>query len=126
MFITWVNFLVYEFRALHTLLKGPPRVLIKSFKNFVKTRIILDCTEVFSKRPSGLQSRGQLFSNYKQHNTVKFLVGISPSGAVSYVSGAWGGRASDVKITSECGLLDDLQPGHGDSARRPRAYIRGA
>ena len=49
---------------------------------------------------------------------MKFLVGIAPSGAVLYVSGGWGGRASDQKITSECGLLDELQTGQDVMADR--------
>ena len=71
--------------------EGPYQVLIK----FPHTRIIIDCSEVFCKRPSGLQARKQLFLNYKHHTTVEFLVGISPSGVMSYVSDMWGGRASD-------------------------------
>ena len=52
-----------------------------------------------------------MFSNYKHHATTKFLVGISLSGSVLYVSNMWRGRASDKKITMECGLLDLLSPG---------------
>ena len=49
---------------------------------------------------------------------MKFRVRTAPSGAVSYVSGGWGGRASDQKITSECGLLDELQAGQDVMADR--------
>ena len=112
MFTTWVNFLAYELKSMHSFPSSRPRILIHSFKNFPHTRVIIDCTEVCTKRPSGLSSRKQLFSSYKHHNTVKFLVGISPSGSILYVSNMWGGRASDQKITRECGLLNDLQPGH--------------
>ena len=111
LFTTWINFLAYELRALHEVPSRKPRVLIKSFLKFSPTRILIDCTEVFSQRPSGLHARKQFFSNYKHHNTSKFLVGISPSGSVTYVSNMWGGRASDKKITLECGLLDKIKPG---------------
>ena len=62
------------------------------------------------KCPSGLQIGKQLFSTYKHHTTAKFLVGICPSGTQCFVSGAWGGQASD-QITRESGLLEQLHTG---------------
>ena len=62
--------------------------MASSFQRFPHTRIVSDCTEIFTKRPSGLQARKQSFSSYKHDNTAKFLVGISPSGAVLFVSEA--------------------------------------
>ena len=48
---------------------------------------------------------------YKHHNTVKFLIGITPQGVISFVSKGWGGRVSDKYLTENCGLLSYLQPG---------------
>ena len=72
---------------------------------------IIDCTEVFIERPSDLKTRAETWSNYKQHNTVKFLIAITPQGTISYISKAWGGRASDKYITEQYGLLEKLIPG---------------
>ena len=113
-----MNFLALELQALHQVPSTKPRVLIKAFMKFAHTRIVIDCSEVFCKRPSGLHARKQLFSNYKHHTTAKFLVGISPSGAILYISNKWGGRASDKKITLECGLVDQLKPGQDVVADR--------
>ena len=73
-------------------------------KHFKKCVIIIDCFEVFIERPTSLLARAQTFSNYKKHNTVKFLIGISPQGTISFISKAWGGRVSDVHLTENCGI----------------------
>ena len=56
-------------------------------------------------------ARAQTWSNYKKHNTVKFLIGITPQGTVAFISKGWGRRASDVHITEHSGLLRHLLPG---------------
>ncbi|XP_077557869.1 uncharacterized protein LOC144173249 [Haemaphysalis longicornis] len=72
---------------------------------------IIDCTEVFIQRPTLMTARSQTYSNYKHHNTVKLLVVISPSGAITFVSKAWGGRTSDKEVTLRSGLLDKVTQG---------------
>ena len=61
--------------------------------------VIIDSSEVFCERPTNLKARGQTWSNYEHHNTVKFLIGISRQGVVTFVSRGWGGRVSDVLLT---------------------------
>jgi len=78
-------------------------------KNFRKRAIIIDCFEVFIERSTSLMARAQ---TYRKHNTVKFLIGITPQGSVAFISKGWGGRVSDVHITENCGLLKNLLPGN--------------
>ena len=113
MFTTWINFLCYELEALNNALtKERATRGAAAFQPFKDTRIVLDCTEVFTDRPSRLKTRKQLFSNYKHHSTIKFLVGTFPNGSLLYVSKVWGGRTSDKKITCDVGgCLDALKPG---------------
>lgn len=76
-----------------------------------KCVVIIDCFKVFIDLPSNLIARAETWSSYKHHNTVKFLIGISPQGTGSYISNAWGGRVSDKYITKNCGFLDNILPG---------------
>lgn len=71
-------------------------------------------------RPYTHLARGQTYSSYKKHNTLKFLIGITPNGAVSFLSQCWGRRATDKHITHHSGFLEKVE--YGDSILADRGF----
>ena len=74
-------------------------------KKYPSTRVIIDCTEIRCQMPSSLHLNGELFSSYKHHTTFKGLIGISPGGAVTFVSQLYTGSISDREIVIRSGFL---------------------
>ncbi len=93
----------------------------KSFKEmYSTTRVIIDCTEIYIEKPSSARSQAATYSNYKHFNTAKGLVGITPAGAVSFVSDLFTGITSDERATYECGIYQLLE--EGDSVMADKGF----
>ena len=73
-------------------------------ETYSNTRVTIDCTELYSQKPLSLTSQTSRFSHYKHHITG--LVGISPSGAITFVSELYDGSISVFEIVKRCGLLN--------------------
>ncbi|XP_068742098.1 uncharacterized protein [Montipora capricornis] len=74
-------------------------------EKFPTTRVIIDCTEVRCEMPSSLLLNSELFSSYKNNVTLKGLVGIAPSGAITFISQLYTGSISDREIVIRSGFL---------------------
>lgn len=85
--------------------------------------VIIDCFEIFIQRPSSMLPKSQTWSRYKHHNTAKYLIGIAPQGAITFISKGWGGRASDKLITEPSGILNNLLS--GDTILADRGFTIG-
>ena len=86
--------------------------LPESFGDITNCRIIIDCTEVKIATPRGdLQAACSAYSNYKHNLTAKFLIGVAPNGAITFVSDAFLGSTSDKVITDQSGIISHLKAG---------------
>ena len=112
-FTTWVRLMSLELRWL---INWPNRNIIRRNlpsmfrKYYPNCCVIIDCSELFIETPSSLDEAAAWWSNYKHHHTVKYLIGITPNGTISYLSDCYGGRATDVFIVRDSGFLQKLQP----------------
>lgn len=85
----------------------------KCFRKYTHTRIVLDCAEAPVEKPKCLRERILTYSHYKGRHTLKFLVGVSPGGMITFLSPMFGGRASDKKIVNDSKVLDKCEYGDG-------------
>lgn len=91
-------------------------------EKFPRLTTIIDCFEIFIEAPKNLKARAQCYSNYKKHCTIKFLIACTPLGAISFISKAWGGRASDVQIVRESGFISPTYHFPGDQILADRGF----
>ena len=76
-----------------------------------KPVVIVDCTEIKVSRPSDPTLQAHTYSTYKSNNTVKFMIGITPAGRLSFVSDGYSGSTSDQKVFMKSGIVRKLRPG---------------
>jgi len=111
---TWINLMFHSLKALY---RFPPWHIVKKYmperfrKHYPNTRIIIDATEFAIERPSSLVTQSSTFSTYKNRNTVKVLIGIMPSGPVTFISDCYEDSISDKKLVQVSGLLEKLEAG---------------
>ena len=87
-----------------------------SFKNtYPNTRCILQCIELFCQSSSSLKAQSSLYFFYKHRVTYKGPVGISPSGAIIFVSQLYDGSISGKEIVAISGILDPWFWEEGDA-----------
>lgn len=122
---TWVCFLYNHLKAIDWVpsvdqVRG---TLPTAFKEkFPTTYAIIDGSEVFIETPSDLSMQSSTWSQYKHHNTVKFLIACTPNGSICYVSPVYVGSISDVELTRISGFLDILQDKEGISLMADKGF----
>lgn len=122
-FTTWINFLYLKLKEIP--LWSPRDVIAsnmpKCFKDlYPTTRVIIDATEIYVEKPSLPDLQQMTYSNYKNNNTFKALIGISPSGAITFISNLYSGSISDKELTRKSGILQLLEK--GDSVMADRGF----
>ena len=122
--ITWINYLYLKLKDVPM---WPSRELVDEFmpedfkEKFPSTRVVIDCTEIKCQMPSSLLLNSELFSSYKNHATLKCLVGITPGGAISFVSQLYSGNISDREIVMRSGFLG-MEFANGDSIMADKGF----
>ena len=114
-FTTWIQFIFHFFKDYKFLMMPPSQelqpFLPKMFKQFRNVRCSVDCTEFFSEMPRNYSQQGNMYSSYKNHNTMKCLIAVTPNGAACFISDLFEGSIDDVTLFERCGILEHINPG---------------
>ncbi|XP_065196381.1 uncharacterized protein LOC135827875 [Sycon ciliatum] len=94
------------------------------FKDLYPTTfLIIDATELKCEVASSLPAQSQLYSSYKTHTTLKGLIGMTPDGAVAFISELFTGSISDRELTIRSHFLDLLPAaGYGTSIMADKGF----
>mmetsp|Transcript_42804 Transcript_42804/g.105502 ORF Transcript_42804/g.105502 Transcript_42804/m.105502 type:complete len:259 (+) Transcript_42804:325-1101(+) len=83
-----------------------------------RCRIIIDCTEIWIQRPEDDEIAKQHYSTYKKRHTMKWLIGITPCGSISFVSAGYLGGTTDDEICRASGFYELVESGDAVMADR--------
>ncbi|GFT59866.1 THAP domain-containing protein 2 [Trichonephila clavipes] len=76
----------------------------------IEDDLSMDCTEIEVQKPSSPMEQQMTFSRYKNANTFKGMIGITPNGAISFISELFTGSISDKEVFIRSKLMDRLEP----------------
>lgn len=106
---TWTNAMYHRFKEIDIWSSREQALanLPEKVKEFCPTlRCIIDATEIYIEQPKNPEAQQLTFSTYKNHNTLKALIGISGDGVINFVSTLEGGSVTDRDLTVRSGILE--------------------
>lgn len=79
--------------------------------SYYNLQSVIDCFEIQIEKPSDPVKQALTWSEYKQCNTIKYLIPCTPNSCVKFVYDGWGGRITDKKLIQMCGYFEKLPSG---------------
>ena len=108
-FNTWIRFMRIELLPLICL---PRKEILHQYlpnifrELYPSTVLIIDAVEIRVESPSSLDMQSVCYSSYKGTTTMKGLVGLSPTGALGFLSELYTGSISDKELTKMSNVID--------------------
>ena len=124
-FTTWICFLYHHLKEIDWMpsVQQVTGTLPPAFReHFPTTDAIIDGSEIFLETPTDLHMQSSTWSNYKHHNTAKFLIARTPNGCICFMSQLYVGSISDVELTRISGFLTCLEDKPGISIMADRGF----
>ncbi|CAM4620187.1 unnamed protein product [Leuciscus chuanchicus] len=104
---SWVHFL-YTLLGAVRIWMSPEEIratMPSVFSKYSDTQVIIDHTELRCQMPSSLLVQSETFSQCKSHTTMKGMIGVSPHGAVTFVSSLYPGSVSDKELFRQSEII---------------------
>ncbi|XP_069356230.1 uncharacterized protein [Maniola hyperantus] len=111
-FITWIRFMALQWRTIDLWINRDAvsyYMPLDFSDKYPDTRVIIDAIECPIQKPCLPTTQQITFSMLKNRNTVKLLIGIAPSGLITYISPCYGGSASDRQIIERSSILNKFE-----------------
>ena len=124
---TWVCYLYEHLKEIEWMpaIEQVTSTLPYAFREkYPTTFAIIDGSEVFIETPSDLQMQSSTWSNYKHHNTAKFLIACTHQMELSATSHHYNyvGSISDVELTRSLCFIQKLEGRSGISIMADRGF----
>lgn len=100
-----------NFIFLPPLLKIEQNLPLPFKQRFSNVCLLLGTFEIEIQKPKISEYRAQTRSEHKNTNTIKYLLGSTPDGYISYISKGFGGRISDKNLVEKSDFLDWVPSG---------------
>ena len=75
-------------------------------RDYANVQSIIDAFEIEIEKPKKPIDQALTWSQYKQCNTIKYLIGATPDGFINFISEGYGGRISDMNLVEQSGFLE--------------------
>ncbi|GBM40480.1 hypothetical protein AVEN_28638-1 [Araneus ventricosus] len=113
-YFTFITTVLYEKLKLMHIFPSKSKVVESMPRQFYfenrDCRVIVDCTEFPIQKPNSPAEQQMTFSFYKNTNTLKDMMGIMPSGTISFISPLYCGSISGKELFIKSQLMDMLEP----------------
>ncbi|GBN70389.1 hypothetical protein AVEN_55136-1 [Araneus ventricosus] len=113
-YFTFVTTVLYEKLKLLHIFSSKSKVVESMPRQFYSEnrdcRVIVDCNEFPIQKPNSPAEQQMTFSFYKNTNTLKGMIGIMPSGTISFISPLYCGSISYKELFIKSQLMDLLEP----------------
>ncbi len=81
-----------------------------SFADITNCRVRIDCTEFqIEISRKDLRAAAVSYSNKKNRLTAKYLIGVAPNGAITFVSKGCPGSTSGKVVTDQSGVITNVK-----------------
>ncbi|GFX52782.1 uncharacterized protein TNCV_3719721 [Trichonephila clavipes] len=82
----------------------------ENIRDDTQMKTVTNCIEIEVQKPSSPMEQQMTFNHYKNVNTFKDMIGITPTRAISFISELFTGHISDKEVFIRSKMMNHLEP----------------